>query len=77
MLPRTLRMVGFAVVTMVGAVHVSTAKAAPSGRFEVCDNYAWYYAQGYCDGQGKQVCGLSYTCLGRNATPIDVSVDCC
>lgn len=77
MLSRKFRMLGFAVVTLVGAVHVTNAKAAPTGRYTECAAYAEGYAAGYCAAQNRSVCGLSYTCLGRNATPIDVSVDCC
>jgi hypothetical protein len=79
MLSRKFRMLGFAVVTLVGAVHVSTASASPRplGLFDACDTYAQGYAAGFCAAQGKSVCGLSYTCIGHDATPIDISAECC
>jgi hypothetical protein len=77
MLTRKFRMPAFAVVTLVGAVHVRSASASPSGLFDACDTFAASYAAYYCSANSMSVCGLSYTCIGRNAAPIEVSVDCC
>jgi hypothetical protein len=77
MLSRKLRMLGFAVVTLVGAVHVGNADASPRSLFDACDTYAAGWAAGYCAAYNKSVCGVSYTCIGHDATPIDISAECC
>jgi hypothetical protein len=72
---RALRMAAFAVVTMAGTLHLSTAEAATTKQMD-CASYAAGYAAGYCAAQNKEVSGYSYLCDERNQVAIDIIVNC-
>lgn len=62
-----IRTVGLALVTLVGAAHLSTAEATPL-TLDECDRNAISYAQGYCDGRGTAGwSSVTYTCVGGQA----------
>jgi hypothetical protein len=72
---KNFRSVGFAVVTLAGALHLSTAEAAVPVTMDACADYAAGYAAGYCAAQGKEVKGYGYECDDRG-TALQIVVLC-
>lgn len=67
------RTVGLALVTLLGAAHLSTAEATPLNA-DACDDNAAGYAAGFCDGKGHDDWGsVTYTCKGGQAQIISVT----
>jgi hypothetical protein len=71
---KNFRSVGFAVVTLAGALHLSTAEAAVPATMDSCDDYASGYAAGYCAAQGKEVKSIGYVC--DRGTALQIYVVC-
>lgn len=68
-----LRNVGLALVTLVGAAHLSTAEATPL-KSDACDDNAAGFAAGFCAGKGHDDWGsVTYTCNGGTAQIVSVT----
>jgi hypothetical protein len=66
------RTVGLALVTLLGAAHLSTAEATPLNN-ESCHDKAAGYAAGFCDGMGHDDWGsVTYTCNGDQPQILEV-----